>query len=325
MNYSVLSTEYCTVLPSTGYTDYSEYQYSGSLRYIRFFIVHWARSEITMALQLGVPLVWQRRHDSKFFLPSPIFFNAAFKSSCECSVCAIRLRDSLCRSLQQFCFARGERQYPRRRPTTYETVRYIENWQLAAHFIFLTSLVCRRRYEKGHWDAVISDYKEIELIDEHELHQTTRNALEKTRFHLLENHLNADATWLPCHAIDLKRDGELKAHVDSVRFSGGMVAGISLLSPSIMRLRPGSEVGRNPEERFVDLLLPPLSLYVLTGVSRYEYAHELLPSGSVFESNDGTKVEVERENRISIIFRDAKQMEWGEFTFPMRRHVSAYD
>ncbi|KAI2497846.1 dioxygenase [Fragilaria crotonensis] len=164
----------------------------------------------------------------------------------------------------------------------------------------------RRRYEKGHWDAVISDYKEIELINEHELQEMSRNTLEKTRHLLLENHLDRNATWLPCHAIDLKRDGELKAHVDSVRFSGGMVAGISFLSSSIMRLRPGSEVGRNPEDGFVDLLLPPLSLYVLTGVSRYEYAHELLPSGSVFESVDGTTVEVERQNRISIIFRDAK-------------------
>jgi alkylated DNA repair protein alkB family protein 7 len=152
----------------------------------------------------------------------------------------------------------------------------------------------------------------------------SRNALEKTRLHLLENHLDPNSTWLPCHAIDLKRDGELRAHVDSVRFSGGMVAGISFLSSSIMRLRPGSEVGRNPEEGFVDLLLPPLSLYVLTGVSRYEYAHELLPSGSIFESLDGMNVEIEREHRVSVIFRDAKHQQ-GEFTFPMRSLVFAYD
>ena len=197
-------------------------------------------------------------------------------------------------------------QYPGRRPSTHETVRH--NVKSKSNSIFLLiSLACRRRYEKGHWDAVISDYKEIELLDEHELQQTTRTALDMTRSHLLENHLSPDASWLPCHAIDLKRDGELKAHVDSVRFSGGMVAGISLLSSSIMRLRPGSEVGRDPEEGFVDLLLPPLSLYVLSGVSRYEYAHELLPTGSVFESTDGTTVEIERDNRVSIIFRDAKK------------------
>jgi alkylated DNA repair protein alkB homolog 7 len=123
----------------------------------------------------------------------------------------------------------------------------------------------------------------------------------------LENHLDADITWLPCHAIDLKQDGELKAHIDSVRFSGGMVAGVSLLSSSIMRLRPGADAGRDPNEGFVDLLLPPLSLYVLTGVSRYQYAHELLPTGSTFTAHDGTMTDVERLHRLSIIFRDAKK------------------
>lgn len=144
-------------------------------------------------------------------------------------------------------------------------------------------------------------------MSEHELQDVSRSTLEKTRAFLLENHLDPDITWLPCHAIDLKHDGDLKPHVDSVRFSGGMVAGISLLSSSIMRLRPGADVGRNPEEGVVDLLLPPLSLYVLTGVSRYQYAHELLPTGSVFEASDGTTTEVEREQRFSIIFRDAKK------------------
>lgn len=125
----------------------------------------------------------------------------------------------------------------------------------------------------------------------------------------MENHLDPNMTWLPCHAIDLKKDGELKAHVDSVRFSGGMVAGVSLLSSSIMRLRPGADVGRDPEEGLVDLHLPPLSLYVLSGVSRYQYAHELLPTGSVFESSDGSSIEVERDQRLSVIFRDAKMEE----------------
>lgn len=126
----------------------------------------------------------------------------------------------------------------------------------------------------------------------------------------MEHHLSPDSTWLPCHAIDLKKGGELKAHVDSVRFSGGMVAGISLLSESIMRLKPSPDAGRNAEEGHVDLYLPPLSLYVLTGVCRYEYSHELLPSCSVYESSDGVKTTVERDHRLSVIFRDAKQETW---------------
>jgi hypothetical protein len=57
---------------------------------------------------------------------------------------------------------------------------------------------------------------------------------------------------------------------------------------------------------WVDLYLPPLSLYVLTGVARYRYAHELLPSGSTFESHADNSIVVERDQRLSVIFRDAK-------------------
>ena len=54
----------------------------------------------------------------------------------------------------------------------------------------------------------------------------------------------------------------------------------------------------------------PLSLYVLSGMSRYSYTHELLPSGSAFdllEAKDGVpprRVDVVRGRRLSIIFRD---------------------
>lgn len=147
-------------------------------------------------------------------------------------------------------------------------------------------------------------------MTEEDFQDVSRIALQRTRDFLMKTHLTPEtSTWLPCHAIDLKQDGELMAHVDSVRFSGGMVAGISLLSSSIMRLRPGADVGRDPNEGVVDLLLPPLSLYVLSGVSRYQYAHELLPDGSIFEDHDGKSTDVAREHRLSVIFRDAKREE----------------
>jgi alkylated DNA repair protein alkB family protein 7 len=99
----------------------------------------------------------------------------------------------------------------------------------------------------------------------------------------------------------------LNAHVDSVRFSGDIVAGLSLMSSSIMRLREekqelvSSQRKQTKDEPYVDLFLQERSLYVLEGYSRYRYTHELLPSGSTF----GDKV-VHRENRLSIIFRDSK-------------------
>lgn len=231
----------------------------------------------------------------------------------------------------------------------------------------------RRRYEKGHWDAVITDYKEVELPLPSDgsypslspLSSDSDAILRRLRSHLSALHFGpagvlddddrpkGDGTdtplaWMPCHGIDLKKDGQLNAHVDSVRYSGGLVAGLSLMSPGIMRVRPappgeiarsaagesdgeGRDISESQDapsndageekkeeekpylEGHVDLYLPPLSLYVLSGVARYRYTHELLSSGTVFlgssssgEAEETTRVVVERERRISVIFRDAK-------------------
>lgn len=174
----------------------------------------------------------------------------------------------------------------------------------------------RRRYEKGHWDAVIVNYKETELYDEESLLcQESRNIFERVRHQLKERHLSRrTVSWLPCHAIDLHKEGELNAHVDSVRFSGDIVSGLSLLSPSIMRLVPDDDgdgktglVEHYKHVEFVDLYLPPRSLYVLADAGRYHYSHQLLPSGSVFHTTNGEPITVERDHRISIIFRDSKE------------------
>jgi len=224
----------------------------------------------------------------------------------------------------------------------------------------------RKRFEKGHWDAVISDYKEVEISipsdvttaqsfpppsNHRPLSPESCGAIERVRNHIERTHFEgkpSSVRWLPCHAIHLKKDGMLSAHVDSVRYSGGVVAGISLLSSSVMRLKPASdsEIANSMDEEedgvegnvndkvvegqdgrssgdigteqtsksleksgHVDLYLPPLSLYILTGVSRYRYTHGLLPTGSFsVEDNvkDLNKIAVDREDRISIVFRDAK-------------------
>jgi alkylated DNA repair protein alkB family protein 7 len=145
---------------------------------------------------------------------------------------------------------------------------------------------------------------------------------QRVRHHLQANHLAHSTTttpipWLPCHAIDLKKEGELTAHVDSIKFSGNLVAGISLLSASIMRLIPddgdGDDEDNTPTTKenkgWVDLYLPPLSLYALTGVGRYRYSHQLLPHNSIFTTSDDgtTEIVVERDHRLSVIFRDGKQ------------------
>lgn len=176
----------------------------------------------------------------------------------------------------------------------------------------------RRRYEQGHWDAVITNYKEVELSDLHFDRPQIPNIFRRIRqqlasCHLLRDGANKTIQWLPCHAIDLKKEGELNAHVDSVKFSGDLVAGLSLLSSSIMRLIPDrsdedeKKTEEEEEKGWVDLYLPPRSLYALTGVGRYQYSHELLPNNSTFTQPDGTEILVERDHRMSIIFRDTKQ------------------
>jgi alkylated DNA repair protein alkB family protein 7 len=188
----------------------------------------------------------------------------------------------------------------------------------------------RKRFEDGHWDSVISKYREIELTipneetnsrlfgaaldDESTIHPDFAQTILRTRNVLgsYVPHENAAVTWLPCHAIDLSKDGRLDAHVDSIKFSGGIVAGISLLSDSIMRLRPAKGEWTDDEttaeelDGHVDLYLPKLSLYCLHGMSRFNYSHELLPSDTVYQLY-GKDVCVPRGRRLSIIFRDKRE------------------
>lgn len=167
---------------------------------------------------------------------------------------------------------------------------------------------------------MITNYKEVELADAFFDKPEIPHIFQRIRQHLEQNELRDfyhDETihWLPCHAIDLKREGELNAHVDSIKFSGELVAGISLLSASIMRLIPDKDSDENKdvdnlEGGWVDLYLPPLSLYVLTGVGRFRYSHQLLPNNSIFTSpEDGKEIVVERDHRLSVIFRDTKHHE----------------
>jgi alkylated DNA repair protein alkB homolog 7 len=225
----------------------------------------------------------------------------------------------------------------------------------------------RRRYQKNHWDSVIVQYKEIELLlsEENHQHHHHHSKIVQEIIHriqhdiLFPNHMTTDDTtttatnlFLPCHIIDLHSNGQLNAHVDSVRYSGHIVAGLSLQCHSIMRLRPSSSSTtsisftneenqsrqaqsserRRPQQEvqqfqeashqhdhvnqnndYVDLLLPMNSLYVLSGMSRYDYTHELLSADESYHSplmatqHDYRHMKFRDTNRISIIFRDTKQ------------------
>ncbi|XP_027624777.1 alpha-ketoglutarate-dependent dioxygenase alkB homolog 7, mitochondrial isoform X1 [Tupaia chinensis] len=166
----------------------------------------------------------------------------------------------------------------------------------------------RRRYEYDHWDAVRR--RGPGRVGAEPAHCKTRGAIhgfretEKSRWseasrailqRVKEAAFGPGQTLLSrVHVLDLEPRGYIKPHVDSVKFCGGTIAGLSLLSPSVMRLVDTQE----PSE-WLELLLDPGSLYILRGPARYEFSHEILRDE---ESYFGEQ-RVPRGRRISVICR----------------------
>ncbi|CAB1342269.1 unnamed protein product [Coregonus sp. 'balchen'] len=99
----------------------------------------------------------------------------------------------------------------------------------------------------------------------------------------------------PVHVLDLDKAGYIKPHIDSVKFCGSTIAGLSLLSDSVMRL-----VREDEPAEWLDLFLPRRSLYILRDQARYKFTHEILKDAeSVFSGQ-----RVPRHRRISVICRN---------------------
>uniref|UniRef100_G1KR87 Uncharacterized protein n=1 Tax=Anolis carolinensis TaxID=28377 RepID=G1KR87_ANOCA len=111
----------------------------------------------------------------------------------------------------------------------------------------------RRRYEEEHWDGAIHKYRETEKShwskESHEILQRVRDAALPPGVPQLSQ----------VHVLDLAKTGYIKPHVDSVKFCGCTIAGLSLLSSSVMRLVHE----QNPQD-CLDLLLERRSLYILS-------------------------------------------------------------
>lgn len=60
------------------------------------------------------------------------------------------------------------------------------------------------------------------------------------------------------HILDMHKDGYIKPHVDSIRFCGNKIAGLCLLSDSIMRFKNV----KNPL-LYANVLLKRRSLYII--------------------------------------------------------------
>ncbi|XP_043256035.1 alpha-ketoglutarate-dependent dioxygenase alkB homolog 7, mitochondrial [Colletes gigas] len=145
------------------------------------------------------------------------------------------------------------------------------------------------RYEKSHWDDAIHFYRETERKQWNENNMKIINKIREKAF-------PKEMSQIPLiHILDLAAEGWIKPHVDSIRFCGEIIAGLSLLSDSIMRL---TMVGNETTYKH-DFLLPQRSLYIMSGVARYNYNHEILKNEeSYFEGQH-----IPKTRRISIICR----------------------
>ncbi|KAK0395131.1 hypothetical protein QR680_001131 [Steinernema hermaphroditum] len=148
----------------------------------------------------------------------------------------------------------------------------------------------RLRYERSHWDDAIHLYREREQRRWSQDNDAVLSRMRRQSFPADAQHL----TYV--HILDLHKDGKIKPHIDSIRYCGDVITGISLLSDAVMRLRHKDK----PDELIVDLLLKRRSLYKLSGIGRYDFMHEVLGEDeSIFDN-----VKIPRDRRISIICRD---------------------
>ncbi|KAL6431375.1 hypothetical protein ACFW04_007184 [Cataglyphis niger] len=156
----------------------------------------------------------------------------------------------------------------------------------------------RLRYEYSHWDNAIHGYRETEWK---KWSKDSSQILDRVR----KKAFPPEMTQLSLvHILDLASEGWIKPHIDSVRFCGGIIAGLSLLTDSVMKLT----MEGHEKECVEYFLLPRRSLYIMSGVARYKYNHEILKSEeSYFEGRH-----VPKSRRISIICRSEPDPEMNE-------------
>ncbi|KTG39926.1 hypothetical protein cypCar_00021714 [Cyprinus carpio] len=147
----------------------------------------------------------------------------------------------------------------------------------------------KKRYEFDHWDDAIHGYRETERL---QWGVTCESILRRVRAVAFPE---GSPLLGPIHVLDLDKEGFIKPHIDSVKFCGSTIAGLSLLSDSVMRLVP-----ENKSTDWVDLLLSRRSLYILRDDARFKFTHEILKDEESFFSGQ----KVPRHRRISVICRN---------------------
>jgi len=187
---------------------------------------------------------------------------------------------------------------------------------------FLQPQLARKRYSPSHFDGVICNYREKLLT----VSQFQENDFLQAIYSRVQEQICGPSTSLSdAHVLDIAENGFIAPHVDT-EFTGGIVAGLTLLSDAVVTFQPhvpalqesllsdrmasssppgGTRLAHNPSIVFpqlprVELFVPARSLYILTQEARYEWTHAIeMPSRHAFRS-----VPIPRGRRISVMFRD---------------------
>ncbi|XP_025207506.1 alpha-ketoglutarate-dependent dioxygenase alkB homolog 7, mitochondrial [Melanaphis sacchari] len=157
----------------------------------------------------------------------------------------------------------------------------------------------RLRYQHDHWDDAIHGYRETEIMSWKD--QKNTNVIQRLRNKVFANE-SITEQMQRVHVLDLCDDGYVKPHIDSIRFCGNIIAGLSLLSDSVMRLADENY----PDTYVVYALLPRRSLYIMKNSVRYQYTHEILSDGAPSVFNDK---QIVRKRRVSIVMRNEPPVE----------------
>ncbi|ORZ06219.1 hypothetical protein BCR42DRAFT_496389, partial [Absidia repens] len=152
-------------------------------------------------------------------------------------------------------------------------------------------------YEPGHFDGVISGYRECSASgwmshdDDHWMGPFIHDRIYKALF---PSHF----TWLAPHLLDLAAHGEIRGHVDNIEASGSVVAGLCLKSPAKMVLEHVDDPSCQ-----VAIFLPPRCFYIQRDTVRYQFKHAIMgPEASVWNGKP-----FEKTDRISLMFRNTKE------------------
>jgi alkylated DNA repair protein alkB family protein 7 len=142
----------------------------------------------------------------------------------------------------------------------------------------------KQKYQKGHWDGVIADYKETERL-------SWKSSSNERVIGRMKSLFPPDWGWQATHILDLEKSGEISPHVDALATVGDVVCGLSLLSSCVMTFEA--------EDEAFNVLLRPGTVYIMAGESRFRFKHSIARKSQIFKGQS-----VERSRRVSVMIRD---------------------